>query len=131
MLRDKKHKNTTSGAMTRMDSHLSDDDSTQCMESILNKLVISPCNPKPFEDGDLSSYLHKLNVVAKVNNWTNTICVVRLLIYLKGRALLIYEQLMHQGESQGWEELCKDFMSLFHPPEEHLVWLKKFYAHTQ
>lgn len=131
MKRGNRVKGTTSGAVTRIDSHHAEDAGIQEMETMLNKLVISQCNPEPFEDGDLYTYLHKFDAVAKANNWTNTIRVARLPIYLKGRALLVYEQLVRQGESQSWEGLRKSFVELFHPPEERLIWLKKFYARTR
>jgi hypothetical protein len=104
----------------------SEEDKTVVTPSNPTRMALAQCTPETFEDGDLRAYLEKFEMVAKANAWPEGISCLRLPLFLKGRASLIHRQLKLEPELS-WKEVCTKFVLVFHPPEERLVWLKKFY----
>jgi hypothetical protein len=51
----------------------------------------------------------------------------RLPVFLKGRALLIFDQIP-QEEMTSWGSISESFTDLFHTPEERLLRMRKFFA---
>jgi hypothetical protein len=91
-----------------------------------SRMALTQCTPDTFEEGNLRQYLEKFEMVAKANQWTEDIKCLRLPLYLKGRASIIYRQLP-AASTPNWTMLSATFVELFHPPEERLIWLKKFH----
>jgi hypothetical protein len=130
-----KAKRTTSGAVTRILKPIaSKKENVVEKENIVertdiatpSRIALAQCTPDPFEDGDLRSYLEKFSLVAEANGWPDNITCKRLPLFLKGRASTLYRQIPSSGGLL-WDEICEKFMNLFHPPEERLIWLKKFH----
>lgn len=93
---------------------------------VVQQVVISQCKPDNFEDGDLRRYVEHFVAHAKANGWNDRTKCLRLPLFLRGRALLIFQQLELKEECS-WESLIQIFVAAFHPTEERLVWLRRFY----
>ena len=91
-----------------------------------NKMAFSQITPEPFEDGDLRHYLRRFEKIATANGWNEEVSSSRLPVFLKGRASLIFDQIPAE-KMTSWKATCELFTALFHPPQERLLWMRKFF----
>ena len=89
-------------------------------------MALAQVTPETFEDGDLRRYLRTFNRVADANGWSDEVARLRLPLFLKGRASLLFDQIPNGG-MRTWETLCESFIELFHPPQEKLLWMRRFF----
>ena len=96
-------------------------------DTTVPKAALSQCTPDTFEDGDMRLYLEKFEMTAKANRWDEEICALRLPLFLKGRAFIHYQELHYQDHKWNWQTLKTKLVETFHPIEERMAWLRRFY----
>jgi len=91
------------------------------------RVALSQCTPDTFEDGDMRLYLEKFEMTGKANRWDEGICTLRLPLFLKGRAFIHYQELQVDNNKWDWSTLKMKLIETFHPVEERMSWLRRFY----
>ena len=59
--------------------------------------------------------------------WDDNLLYRRFLLYLRGHALSIFKRELDKIDIKPWEQFQKRFISIFHPLEEEMLWMKRFY----